>query len=168
MVDGCYFDCCFDARYLVGHLSNAEGKRLDEVTWYGLMYLLSTFALSRGFQTGNFNNERIFSDKDDLTCILMAILCTGQPKAFMDRAYVIHNIYNNKPPDWDHQENLNFLNRTWDALNYWLRTFQGHFFQGESRQVVPLILCLVCLENFLMLLVSAINTRIMGSFPGLA
>jgi hypothetical protein len=55
-----------------------------------------------------------------------------------------------------HQENLKFLNRTWGALNRVLRTFQGRFFQGESRQVVSLILCLVHLENFLMLLIVCI------------
>jgi hypothetical protein len=57
---------------------------------------------------------------------------------------------------FSHQENLKFLNRTWGALNRVLRTFQGRFFQGESRQVVSLILCLVHLENFLMLLIVCI------------
>ena len=49
-----------------------------------------------------------------------------------------------------HQENLKLLNRTLAALNRLLSTFQDHFFQGRSRQVVSLILCLVCLESFLM------------------
>ena len=51
-----------------------------------------------------------------------------------------------------HQENLKFLDWTWAALKRLLRTFQGHFFQDRSRQVIPLILCLVCLESLIVLL----------------
>ena len=51
-----------------------------------------------------------------------------------------------------HQENLKFLDWTWAALKRLLRTFQGHFFQDRSKQVIPLILCLVRLESLIVLL----------------
>ena len=43
-----------------------------------------------------------------------------------------------------------YLNWTLAALNHLLSTFQDHFFEGRSRQVFSLILCLVSLESFLM------------------
>ena len=54
-----------------------------------------------------------------------------------------------------HQENPKLLNWTWAALNRPPRTFQGLFFQDQSRQVGPLILCLICLGRFLMPLIVA-------------
>ena len=44
-----------------------------------------------------------------------------------------------------HQENQKRLNWSWAALNHLPRTFQARFFQDQSRQVVPLILGLICL-----------------------
>jgi len=62
-----------------------------------------------------------------------------------------------------HQENQKLLNWSLAALNHLPRMFQGHFFQDQSRQVIPLILGLIHL-GVLNVLDCDHGTKLMGNF----